>query len=85
MICWQQGIAKDQRAFVVGLQSLPAPGSGETLFFKSYPQYFDTGVLLFATQIALRRTDVDAQLVDTFPAGARYRLRYENSQIIAEH
>src|SRR5437667_5316152 len=49
---WQQGIAGDYRAFVRGLQSIPAPPPGETLFFRSYPQYFDRGVLLFATQIA---------------------------------
>src|SRR5438094_5247427 len=81
---WQQGIAGDYRAFVRGLQSIPAPPPGETLFFRSYPQYFDRGVLLFATQIALRRTDIGAQLVDTFPPDARYRLRFEASRIIAE-
>jgi hypothetical protein len=83
---WQHGIAREHRAFVMGLQQLlPVPGFSETLFFKSYPQLFDNGVLLFATQVALRRTDLDTQAVDTFPPGARYRLRFENSQLIAEH
>jgi len=61
---WQQDIAREYREFVTGLQSLPTPKAGETLLFKSYPRYFDKDVLRCATQVGLRRPDVDAQIVD---------------------
>jgi hypothetical protein len=79
------GIARDYYGFVSDLQQLPRPETGETLFFRSYPEYFDEEVLLPATQVALRRTDVNAKLVDDFPTNARYRLAFRNSHIIEEH
>jgi hypothetical protein len=80
----QRGIARDHRAFIEGLRSLPAPAKDETLFFRSLPEYLNPTVLQPATQVALRRTDVSAQVVESFPAGARYRLSFEQSKLIAE-
>jgi hypothetical protein len=60
---WQHGIAADYREFVESVQALPTPPPGETLFFKSMPQYFDAEVLKDACQVALRRTNIDAKLV----------------------
>jgi hypothetical protein len=60
---WQHGITADYRGFVESVQALPTPRHGETLFFKSMPQYFDTDVLKSACQVALRRTDIDAKLI----------------------
>jgi hypothetical protein len=78
---WQRGISADYRAFVLGMRTLPHPPSNETVFFDSEPPYFDEGVLRNATQVALRRTDIDAKLVSTFPDGARYKLRYRDSKV----
>ncbi len=60
---WQHGIAADYREFVKSVQALPTPPPGETLFFRSMPQYFDVNILMYATQVALRRTDIKAKLV----------------------
>jgi hypothetical protein len=79
---WQQGISKDFRGFVESVHALPSPGPGETLYFNSMPQYFDPTALLFASELALHRTDLDAQFVDTFPSGARYRLEFKDSKLV---
>jgi hypothetical protein len=60
---WQQGIGQEYREFIESVQARPAPGPGETLYFESMPRHFDLGVLTYACQVALRRTDVDAKLV----------------------
>jgi hypothetical protein len=60
---WQQGIARDYREFVESVRARPAPEPEETLHFEAMPQYFDVNVLKYASQVALRRTDVDAKLV----------------------
>jgi hypothetical protein len=60
---WQHGIARDYRGFVERVQSLPSPKPGETLLFDSMPRYFDIYVLKYASQVALRRTDIDAKLM----------------------
>jgi hypothetical protein len=62
---WQQGLAREYRAFIEGVRALPSPQPGETLMFKSMPRYFDVHVLKFACQVALRRTDIDAKLISS--------------------
>jgi hypothetical protein len=65
-----------------GLMALPPPPSNEVLYFESAPRYFEEVHLISATQVALRRTDVDARFVDHFPPNARYRLRFKDSKLI---
>jgi hypothetical protein len=78
----QQVIEVDHRGFMQGLMALPPPPPNEVLYFESAPRYFEQVHLLSATQVALRRTDVDARFVDHFPPDARYRLRFEDSKLI---
>lgn len=79
---WQQEIAGEYRDLVAGLQAMAPPAPNETIFFDSMPRYFDSGTLLYAMQLALHRTDLNAKVVSQFPAEARYRLRFENSRLI---
>jgi hypothetical protein len=79
---FQHGIEVDHRGFIQGLMALPPPPPNEVLYFESAPRYFEEVHLLSATQVALRRTDVDARFVDHFPPDARYRLRFEDSKLI---
>ena len=81
---WQAGIGREYRGFVESLQALPSPNPGEPLYFKSIPEHFDSGTLLFASEFALQRSDVGAQIVEDFPPGARYRLVFENSRVIMQ-
>jgi hypothetical protein len=67
--------------FVQGLRTLPPPQKGETLYFASAPKGFDEGLLRTATQVALHRTDVRAKLVEEFPPGAQYRLRFDDGAL----
>jgi hypothetical protein len=70
------------RAFVSGLQALPPPPHGETIFFDSLPPHFEENALLAATQLAFRRVDLQAKLVSEFPPDAKYRLRFQDSRLI---
>lgn len=79
---FQHGIEVDHRGFMQGLAGLPPPPPNEVLYFESAPRYFEEVHLLSATQVALRRTDVDARFVDHFPPHARYRLRFKDSKLI---
>jgi hypothetical protein len=78
----QHGIEVEHRAFMHGLMALPPPPPNEVLYFESAPRYFEEVHLISATQVALRRTDVEARFVDHFPPDARYRLRFEDSKLI---
>ena len=77
----QHEFDKQYRAFVEGLQRLPSPTTGETLYFNSMPEAFDPSVLKMAVSVALQRYDVDAQLVDEFPQHASFRLEFRNGHI----
>lgn len=79
---WQEAISRNYRGFVQSLQTLPSPNPGETLYFTSMPEYFDSGALLFASELAFRRKDIDAKLVESFPPGARYRLVFVDTRIV---
>ena len=79
---WQQGISRNFRGFIESLQALPSPRPGETLYFTSKPEYFESVTLLFASEFALHRKDIDAKLVESFPPGARYRLVFVDSRIV---
>lgn len=78
---WQRPMSTDYRAFVLGLRTLSPPSPNETVFFDSYPLYFSEGLLRNATQVALRRTDIDVKLVSTFPDDARYKVHYQDSKV----
>jgi len=43
--------------------------------------HFDSVVLVSATQVALRRTDVHAERVAKFPEPAIYRLKFEGGTL----
>ena len=79
---WYRDVAGENRAFVSGLRSLPPPPKGETIFFDLLPPHLEQNVLLSATQVAFRRTDLQAKLVSEFPPEARYRLRFQDYQLI---
>jgi len=79
---FQHGIDVEHRGFIQGLVALPSPPLNEVLYFESGPRFFEEIHLNSATQVALRRTDVTARLVDHFPEGARYRLRFEDSKVV---
>jgi hypothetical protein len=64
-----------------GLMALPSPPPNEVLYFESAPRYFEEVHLISATQVALRRTDVEARLVNHFPANAKYRLSFQDSKL----
>ena len=73
---------QEYRGFITGLEALPSPSRDEVLYFDSKPSHFNQTLLLSATQVALRRTDVGAELVSEFPSDARYRLRFEETRLI---
>ena len=81
----QQDISEKYRGFVESLQQLPPPDRGETLFFTSVPDYFDTDALRFASELALHRSDIAVKLVQEFPPDATYRLVFENSRVSIRH
>jgi hypothetical protein len=60
---WQQKVAVDYREFVQSVQARPTPLPGETLYFESMPEYFDTETLITASRFALLRPDIDAKLI----------------------
>ncbi|HET9215635.1 MAG TPA: hypothetical protein VFR18_01575 [Terriglobia bacterium] len=78
---WQKPMAIDYRAFVSELAALPAPKPNEIIYFDSHPIHFTGELLRNATEVALRRTDIQVQLVSTFPAEARYKLHYEKQRL----
>jgi hypothetical protein len=79
---WLKQRADEYRGFVTGLKTLPPPHAGEVIYFNSQPSNFYPVCLLAATQVALRRTDVNARLVSEFPPDAAYRLRFQESRLI---
>ena len=79
---WARDQTNQYRAFVIGLRALPPPPRGETIFFDSHPSLFDEDLLRTATQVALGRTDIEAKLVTKFPAGAQYRVQFQESRLI---
>lgn len=78
---WQHNVEVEYRAYVSGLQSLPQLPPQQTLYFISVPRYVEADTLESSVQVALRRMDVDAVIVDSFPAGARYRLRFVDGEL----
>ncbi len=87
-VSWGTEVAREYRRFVLGIESLPGPAPGETLYFISIPRYFDEETVMTAVQIILRRTDIDARIVTGFPAvfppEARLRISFENSTVRLE-
>ncbi|HEX4998722.1 MAG TPA: hypothetical protein VFY29_10875 [Terriglobia bacterium] len=78
---WQRPMTVEYRAFVSGMRAIDAPGPNERVFFDSHPLYFSPDMVRNATQVALRRTDIQVHLVSDFPADARYRLRFEGLRV----
>jgi hypothetical protein len=75
-------VCREHQAFVTGVQRFRGISPDAVLYFGSIPRTFSEEVLRSAVQVALRRTDVDAKLVTSWPSSARYRLRFEDSKII---
>jgi hypothetical protein len=59
---WQRNIEAEYRSWIASVRAMPPPGQNETIAFKAYPSYFDSEILRNATQVALRRTDVNAKV-----------------------
>jgi hypothetical protein len=59
---WQRNIEAEYRSWIAAVRAMPQPGPNETVAFKSYPSYFDSEILRNATQVALRRTDINAKV-----------------------
>ena len=78
----QKPIPAEYRAFVSGIRALPPPAPSETIFFDSRPLHFNESLLRYATQVALRRTDIDVKLVTEPPPDARFRLHFENLRLM---
>jgi hypothetical protein len=68
----EQSISDEYRRLVAAIRLLPQPPAEETIYYDSLPSHFTPDMLTPATQVALRRTDVQAMLVDVFPDPCRY-------------
>ncbi|HEV8130567.1 MAG TPA: hypothetical protein VGQ81_04910 [Acidobacteriota bacterium] len=77
-------LSAEYRSFLSGLRGIGEPGPDETIYYQSVPRDFEPVVTLAATQLAFRRTDLKAQIVDKFPPEARYRIRFEHGRVIAQ-
>jgi len=78
---WYHDREVEFRALIQGIRELPPPPPNETLYFAGTPGYFEEMHLTGAAQVTLRRQDITARIVEQFPDGARYRLRFENSRL----
>ena len=78
---WQRPLSQDFRAFIDGIQRAPTPASGDVFYFESVPDFFTDEAVLAATQVALRRTDIEGKRVDEIPTDARYRFAFKNSRL----
>jgi hypothetical protein len=80
----QQGIDVEYRNVIVELLALPEPPPDETLYFEagSLPRFFDFGILERVPKLALNRHDLKVKVVENFPAGAAYRLKFEQGKLI---
>jgi hypothetical protein len=81
---WARDVSEEYRSFVLGLRALPPPPANETVYYGSTPRYFDAEMMRSVTQVAFRRTDLDAKMVKEFPPEARYRIRFENPSVILD-
>jgi len=78
---WQREREVESRALIQGLKELAPLPPNEILYFAVAPSHFAEVHLTGAAQVTLRRQDITAKLVEQFPEGARYRLRFENSRL----
>jgi hypothetical protein len=74
----QRAISEEYAGFVRQLSELPPPPQGETIHYRSFPKYFLPESLTSATEAALRRTDIQVDIVDAFPSPCRYCLEYDD-------
>jgi hypothetical protein len=81
---WGREVGLEYQSFISGLRALDRPGPDETIYYASVPQNFDAITILSATQVAFRRTDVNVQIVKSYPPEAKYRVRFENPRVIRE-
>jgi hypothetical protein len=71
-------IAREFRSFVEGIHVLPQPERSATLYFRELPSHFNSDVLNSAVQAVLKRPDVHAEAVTSFPLEARWRLTFSD-------
>ncbi len=81
---WAREVSQEYRSFILGLRALPQPAPNETVYYGSTPRYFNDNTILSATQVAFRRTDLQARIVEEFSPESRYRVRFENSSVILD-
>ena len=60
---WQQQRSAEYRAFVASVRALPTPAPAATIYFESYPLGFNPETFRYASQLALRRPDIDAKVI----------------------
>lgn len=76
--------AREHLNFVQDLRSQARPEPGDTIYYRSVPRTFDLDTIPAATQVALERSDLQGKLVEQYPAGAKWRFRFENSRLIRD-
>jgi hypothetical protein len=81
---WAGEQAREYESFVLGLRALPQPGPNETIYYSSFPQYFDLVTLQSATEVAFRRTDLKSAIAKEPVSGNEYRVRFQNPTVILE-
>jgi hypothetical protein len=64
---WMGNLAAEYRSWVASVQAMPPPAPHGIVYLESTPSYFNSETLLFATQVALHRTDIDAKLAQHLP------------------
>lgn len=67
----ERSIAVEYEALVRTIRNLPPLEPQAVVYFPFFPRYFDKDVLTSATQAALHRTDLTAEIVEHFPDSCR--------------
>jgi hypothetical protein len=81
---WARSVSVQYQAFVEGIRGYGPFTEGHVLYLVGAPIHFNDATVHYAAQVALRRTDVETRLVETFPPDAIYRLRFENGRLTLE-
>jgi hypothetical protein len=74
----QRVISEEYAGFAGQLMQLPPPSPGETVRYSSFPAHFSLETLLSATQVILRRTDLNVDVPESLPTSCTYCLEYQN-------
>lgn len=78
---YEASMATSFRSFVSGLKSLGSPEHGAVFYFSEMPPHFHPEVLNAAVQVILKRPDVQARFVDSFPADVKWKLAFSDGHL----